>query len=127
MGAPVIKERDEQQAAGTPAPVNEVRLVGRISQDPEVRELPSGDTLWTFRVVVDRVGDRGGSKQTVDVLDCAVWRRRVQRSVARWQAGDVVQLDGAIRRRFFRGAGGTASRVEVEVSAGRLIRRGASE
>ena len=35
-----------------------------------------------------------------------------------WQPGDVVEVEGAIRRRFFRAGGGAASRVEVEVSSG---------
>ncbi|WP_244927884.1 single-stranded DNA-binding protein [Nocardioides sp. W7] len=107
-------------------PINQVRLVGRISRDPEQRELPSGDTLWTFRLVVGRTGERAASRQTVDVLDCAVWGGRVQRSVAGWSSGDVVELGGSVRRRFFRGAAGSASRVEVEVTSGRLIRRAAS-
>lgn len=108
------------------APVNEVRLVGRISQQPEERSLPSGDTVWTFRVVVARTGDRGRSRQTVDSLECAVWSGRVRRSVAAWEVDDVVEVSGAMRRRFFRAGGAAASRVEVEVTSGRLIRRAAT-
>jgi single-strand DNA-binding protein len=105
--------------------VNEVRLVGRISQAPEERVLPSGDAVWTFRVVVARA-EGGPTRQSVDALDCAVWSGRVRRSVATWAEGDVVEVSGAMRRRFFRAGGATASRVEVEVGAGRVIRRAAS-
>jgi single-strand DNA-binding protein len=105
---------------------NEVRLVGRVSADPEERVLPSGDTLWTFRLVVARLPAREGARRGVDVLDCAVWGGRVRRSVASWSAGDHVEVTGAVRRRFFRSGAGTASRVEIEVSGGRLIRRAAS-
>lgn len=106
--------------------VNEVRLVGRLSQQPEERVLPSGDSVWTFRVVVPRAAGPARSRQVVDALDCAVWTGRVRRSVASWEVGDVVELTGAMRRRFFRSAGAVASRVEVEVSGGRLIRRAGS-
>src|SRR3954453_22067894 len=82
------------------AAVNEVRLVGRVSQAPEERVLPSGDVLWTFRVVVPRPAPAGRS--SVDALECAAWSPRARRSVSSWQADDVVEVSGSVRRRFFR-------------------------
>jgi single-strand DNA-binding protein len=114
-----------QQSAATEA-VNEVRLVGRVSQPPEERVLPSGDTVWSFRVVVPRPDDPARSRHQVDAVDCCVWSGRVRRSVAGWRVDDVVEVSGAIRRRFFRTSQGAASRFEVEVSAGRVIRRAAT-
>lgn len=108
---------------GTAEAVNEVRLVGRISQAPSERILPSGDSLWTFRLVVPRPEPSRGGRVGVDALECAVWAGRARRTVRSWRAGDVVQVVGAVRRRFFRGATGPASRVEVEVAEARLIRR----
>ena len=102
--------------------VNEVRLVGRLSRDPEVRVFPSGDQMWTFRVVVPRAPG-GRTKQSVDVLDCAVWGGRVRASVASWSADDVVEVAGPLRKRFFSSGAGPASRVEVEVTSGRLVKR----
>lgn len=99
--------------------------MGRVSVDPEERVLPSGDRLWTFRVVVPRPAVAEG-RSRVDALDCAVWGGRVRRSVAGWRAGDLVEVTGAVRRRFYRTGAGAASRCEVEVSAGRLIRRAAT-
>ncbi|MCD4527384.1 single-stranded DNA-binding protein [Nocardioides sp. cx-173] len=105
---------------------NEVRLVGRISRDPELKELPSGDSVWTFRVVVPRAPAAARPHQSVDALECCVWSGRLRRSVAGWRAGDRVAVEGSLRRRFFRSGHGVASLVEVEVSAGRLIRRAAT-
>lgn len=117
--------RDTKQKAA-PEAVNEVRLVGRISQAPQERVLPSGDSVWTFRVVVRRAGERPGSRVSVDALECAAWGGRVRRQVAGWAVDDVVEVTGALRRRFYRAGGATASRVEVEVTGGRVIRRAAS-
>ncbi len=127
MSAQTVGDGDGEATAEVPEPVNEVRLAGRISAGPEERVLPSGDVLWTFRIVVPRPPPgRPGVRASVDALECAVWGGRVRRSVASWGEGDLVEVTGSIRRRFFRTASGAASRVEVEVASGRLIRRAVS-
>ncbi len=110
--------------------VNEVRLVGRVPVPADERVLPSGDVLCSFRVAVTRQPGAGGAgarrRQQVDSLECVTWNGRVRRSAVSWQVGDVVEVTGALRRRFFTTAGGTASRVEVEVSGARRLRRAPS-
>ncbi len=110
---------------------NEVRLVGTVSGEPEVRVLPSGDELGVVRVVVPRVPVRarsdGRRQPSVDVLDCCAWEARPRRAVSGWRSGDEVEVTGALRRRFYRVGGGLPmSRVEVEVSSARLVRRAGS-
>ena len=95
-----------------------MHLVGRLAVEPVHRELPSGDLLVSFRLVVGRPpGRKGGSERapSVDTLDCAAWRRDVQRSLARLQPGDVVEVHGSLRRRFWRAGAAAVSRSEVEV------------
>lgn len=99
---------------------NQVVLQGRLSREPEVRELPSGDAVWTLRIVMRR---EGSERPGVDWIDCSVWAGRLLRSVETWRVDDIVELEGSLRRRFFRVAGQPVSRVEVEARAGRLIRR----
>ena len=108
-----------------PEAVNLVTLRGRVTTTPEERELPSGDRVLGFRVVVarDRSPMTAKSKQSSDWVDCVAWGGRVRRSVARWRPGDLVDIDGALRRRFFRAEGRTATRVEVEVLGARLVQR----
>lgn len=61
------------QATGL-ATVNEVRLIGRLSLAAEEKELPSGDQLTAFRVVVNRPRDkRRGSRVQIDALECHTW------------------------------------------------------
>jgi single-strand DNA-binding protein len=102
--------------------VNVVRLVGRLSATPVEVVLPSGDTMCTFRVVVTRPDDHP-SQQRVDALECLTFSARVRRSARSWQPADVLEVEGSIRRRFFRTPSGAASRVEVEVSSARRVRR----
>lgn len=105
--------------------LNEVRLVGRVSAVPERRELPSGDAMVSFRLIVGRPASAFRGTQRVDVIECSVWSGRAMRSARGWAEGDVVEVTGAIRRRFFRSGNGSSSRVEVEVGSARLIRRSA--
>ena len=104
---------------------NRVRLRGRVSTAPEERLLPSGTAIVTLRVSVPRepTAMTVGSKQQTDWVDCSVWGARLRRTVGRWQAGDDVELEGALRRRFYRGGDGTATRLEVEVLSGRRVGR----
>lgn len=104
------------EEAARPDARNEVLLWGRVAAQAEERELPSGDSVITARVIVDRdAAALTHSAQRVDTIDCVGWTVRVQRSMRRWAAGERVQVEGSIRRRFFRAGGGPVSRVEVEV------------
>jgi single-strand DNA-binding protein len=67
-----------------------------------------------------------GSRQTADWVDCSAWGAKIRRTASRWRAGDLVEIEGALRRRFYRGAAGTATRLEVEVLSGRLVSRAGS-
>ncbi|MFZ5848707.1 MAG: single-stranded DNA-binding protein [Actinomycetota bacterium] len=108
---------------------NAVCLIGRVSSTPLERELPSGDRVVVFRLVMarGRTAMTARSKQVSDWVDCAAWGSRVRRSVACWQVGDRVELEGALRRRFFRDGGGATTRLEVEVLSGRRLERASRE
>src|SRR3712207_4439112 len=101
---------------------NDVVLRGRMSAPAELRTLPSGDTLVTFRLVVRRPEPRARG-QTVDVLTCVTYDRSLQRRVGAWQPGDVVEVEGALQRRFWRTGAGTASVCEVNCRRGRKVLR----
>jgi single-strand DNA-binding protein len=103
---------------------NEVVLVGRVSAPAVERELPSGDMIMIWRLVVDRPPRRtragvgravGGRSPTIDTLDCVAWTAGLRRTARSLAAGDVVAVEGALRRRFWRAGSAAASRCEVEV------------
>ena len=70
---------------------NQVELQGHLSRPPEEKVLPSGDKVWSFRVVVPR---EAGARPGVDWVDCSAWTARLRRSVATWAEGDVVEAVG---------------------------------
>lgn len=111
--------------------VNEVRLRGRLAGAPQVRALPSGVEIVTWRVIVPRDpadlparrdGRRGA---TVDTLDCSAWRAGIRRQALRWRSGDVVEVEGPMHRRFFRSGGLPVSRHEIVARHARRLAKAA--
>ena len=103
---------------------NAVTLRGRVTSAPIERDLPSGAAITTFRMsmVRARTPMTTGSSQTSDWVDCTAWTGRARRSVGAWVVGDLVEVSGALRRRFFRTGEGSSTRLEVEVLAARRAR-----
>jgi single-strand DNA-binding protein len=91
--------------------LNEVMLRGRVSGVPVEKELPSGDRVVEFRVVVPRV-----SRDGVDTLDIAAWTFKIRRTSLTLKAEQWVEITGAIHRRFWQAPNGLASRWQIEAS-----------
>ncbi len=120
------RPRTSQDDPGGDATRNEVVLAGRLAADAEERELPSGDQIVTLRVIVPRKGghrrraapEGGGPRPvSVDTIDVVCWTAATRRAALRLRAGDVIEVEGALRRRFFGGPTGRQSRYEVEAAA----------
>lgn len=102
----------------------EVALIGRLGSKVSDRELPSGDTVTVFTIIVDR--DRrdvrpGGP--CVDAIPCQTLRTAVARKVTSLEPGEWVHVSGTLRRRFWRSATGLGSALEVEARAVGRVRR----
>lgn len=110
-----------RQPAPAPAHHNDVHVIGRMAAVAEPRTLPSGDTLVTWRVVVERDGDPTPGRPHLDTLECVAWQQRLQRAVLRWQPGELVEVRGSLRRRFWRSGAAVSSRYEVEAREARRL------
>lgn len=102
-------------------PANHVKLTGRVSSAPKERELPSGDLILAFRIVVPRTAKRVGAKrraktkQSVDVFDCTAWSVRSRRTAARFGVDDQVTVTGELRRSFRSSGTRTTSFVGIDI------------
>lgn len=127
--APGQKSPGKQESPGKDAPdgaapgrdsVNEVTLIGRLGSTVTEHELPSGDIVTAFSVVVDRpLRDRRGST-TVDAIPCQTFSRAIGARVMSWEPGLRIQVCGALRRRFWRSGAGTSSVLQVQAT---MVRR----
>lgn len=111
-------DTDTDTHAGTAAAaaVNLVTLTGRVSAEAEHRQLPSGDPVVSFRLVVPRSARaRKRSKITVDTFDCSAWTARLRRTASTLTAGAEIRVVGELRRQFARTGGVPTSRVTIDV------------
>jgi len=90
---------------------NNVLLRGRVSGEPSERELPSGDHVVEFRIVVKR-----DTREGVDTLDIAAWSAKTRRKSLTLKADEWVEISGSVRRRFWKAPSGLASRWQIEAS-----------
>ncbi len=105
-------------------PVNEVYLVGRVTSLAIEKELPSGDKVVEFRVVIGRVKSTSSTrspksrtvKKEVDSLDIAAWSSKTRKAALSLKVDTWVEIHGAVRRRFWQAPSGLASRWQVEAS-----------
>jgi len=89
--------------------LNDVVLRGRVSQEAVEKELPSGDKVVEFRLIVTREKQSG-----VDTLDIASWSAKSRRTALSLTPDEWVEVSGSIHRRFWSSPTGLASRWQVE-------------
>lgn len=103
-----IKSKDKKQDQ-IDLSLNDVLLRGRVSAPATVKELPSGDKVVEFRLIIART-DRDG----VDTLDIAAWSAKSRKTALSLKGDEWVEISGSVHRRFWQAPTGLASRWQVE-------------
>ena len=89
--------------------LNDLLLRGRVSQEAIEKELPSGDKVVEFRLIVSREKQSG-----VHTLDNGAWSAKARRVALTLTADEWIEVSGSIHRRFWSAPTGLASRWQVE-------------
>lgn len=87
--------------------LNDVALRGWVTTIGVEREYAGGETAVQFRIAITRA--EGG----VDTIDIEAWSAETKRVALKLQDGDWVEINGSIRRRFWKSGSGLASRWQV--------------
>jgi single-strand DNA-binding protein len=111
MGAKVSsrKKTEQQDELQEDYSLNDLVLRGRVSREASEKELPSGDKVVEFRLIVSREKLSG-----VDTLDIGAWSAKARRTALTLRADEWVEVSGSIHRRFWSAPTGLASRWQVE-------------
>ena len=89
--------------------LNDLLLRGRVSAPATSKELPSGDKVVEFRLIITRAEREG-----VDTLDIAAWSAKSRKIALTLEGDEWVEISGAIHRRFWQSPTGVASRWQIE-------------
>jgi single-strand DNA-binding protein len=103
------KSKSAQEDVAADFSLNDLVLRGRVSQEAIEKELPSGDKVVEFRLIVTRDKQSG-----VDTLDIGAWSSKARRTALTLSPDEWVEVSGSIHRRFWSGPAGLASRWQVE-------------
>jgi len=102
--------------------LNKVMLIGNLTQDPEVRTIPSGHTVATFGLATNRVwNDQQGQKQEkVEFHNIVIWRRLAEICGQYLQKGSKIYIEGRLETRNWVGQDGV-KRYKTEIIAENMI------
>lgn len=96
--------------------VNEIILVGRLSGDPEWRALPDDREVAVWRLIVEH-RDARSPQDAIDTIRCVGYDPAIHTGVRTWSHGDVIEVRGALRHRFWKSSGGPRGVYEVEAAS----------
>lgn len=94
-------------------------IAGNLTRDPELRSTPSGASVCSFSVAVNRTyrDANGENKEDVSFIDCTAWGKLGETIANYAKKGSGVLVSGRLSQRTWedKNGGGKRSRVEIVV------------
>ena len=94
---------------------NLVVLTGRLTTDAELKVTPSGVSVTSFNIAVDRKGKSGEDKQT-DFIPIVAWRQTAEFISKYFMKGQMIGIEGTLQTRKYTDKNGN-NRTAFEVIA----------
>ncbi len=94
---------------------NQVILMGNLTRDPEVRQIPSGQSVCSFSLALNRSfkGADGNWQEATDYIDVVAWGPVGERVAQYVTKGRPVLVNGRLQSRSWEQDGVKRSKVEV--------------
>ena len=101
--------------------LNRVYLIGRLTRDPEVRQIKDGVSVCNARMAVNRPyrDSNGDWQQEETFVNVVAWRRWAELCGEFLQKGSPILVEGRLRSNFWEGQDGQTRHV-LEVQATRM-------
>ena len=91
--------------------MNIVALVGRMVRDPELRTTPSGHSVASFTVAVERSFSDGEGKREADFVDCVAWRATADFVSKYFTKGKPIMVEGRLQTHTYEAKDGSKHKV----------------
>ncbi len=104
--------------------LNRIILIGRLTRDPELRYVPSGQPVAGFTLAVDRPFVNQQGERATDFIDIVAWRRLAEQVTQHLSKGRLVAVEGRLQIRSYETQDGQKRKVaEVVADAVRFLDR----
>ena len=78
--------------------MNKVIIMGRVCNDPELRQTQSGVSSCKFTVAVDlKVADKNTGERQADFITCVAWRQTAEFVSRYFNKGKMILVEGSLR------------------------------
>jgi single-strand DNA-binding protein len=81
--------------------MNSIVLVGRLTRDPELRYVASGDPAANFALAVERAYRNADGEREVDFIDVVAWRKLAENVAKYTGKGHLVGVHGRLQIRSY--------------------------
>lgn len=80
---------------------NKITLMGRITHDLELKSTPSGNSVLSFAVAVERAYQAKGEERKTDFFSCVAWRANADFISRFFSKGRMILIDGELQNRKY--------------------------
>lgn len=94
---------------------NLVYLIGRLTSDPEIKELDNGKSVLNVTLAVQRSFKNEEGEYDTDFINCSLWNGIASHTSEYCKKGDLVGVKGRIQTRSYEHDGETKYTTEVLV------------
>src|SRR5256712_2800632 len=101
------------------AAVNKIFLIGRLTRDPELRYVPSGQPVASFTLAVDRSFKNSQGERETDFIAIVAWRKSAELAKQYLSKSRLVAVEGRLQIRSYEAQDGTRRKV-AEVITDRI-------
>lgn len=95
--------------------LNKAIIIGRLTQDPELRNTPSGQSVCSFGIATNRVWNQNNQKQEkTEFHNIVLWQKLAEIASQYLKKGSLVLIEGRIQTRSWQDQSG-AKKYKTEI------------